>query len=163
MSVNKAVGRIRSWRESPAKFVYEQFGEPPDKWQKEALDVFPSQDPDKIRMSLQACAGPGKSAVLAWCGLNFLACYAERGEHPKGAAVACTRVNLKDNLWTEIAKWHGRSEFLRSAFEWGAERITNLYGAIAIQLETILRMLGLTSIADLRGRKDLLVYKGSSE
>ena len=44
--------------------------------------------------------------------------------------------------------------------EWGAQRISNLYQSYAIQLRTILRKLGLTSITQLRGRKDLLRYLG---
>ncbi len=42
--------------------------------------------------------------------------------------------------------------------EWGAQRISNLYSALSIQLKAILRQLGLTSIRELRGRKDLLRY-----
>jgi glutamate synthase domain-containing protein 2 len=45
--------------------------------------------------------------------------------------------------------------------EWGAERIANYYDALAYQLIEILRRLGLTDIAELRGRKDLLVYTGT--
>lgn len=115
--------KLKSWKENPAKFVNELFGIVPDKWQEEALRVFPSQDPLKQRISLQACAGPGKSAVEAWCGLNFLTCYGEKGEHPKGACVSTTGDNLKDNLWPEFAKWMGRSEFLSKVFEWQKERI----------------------------------------
>lgn len=114
---------LKRWRENPAVFVNEVFGVEPDKWQLKALEAFPSQAPDKLRLSLQACAGPGKSAVLAWCGWNFLACYGERGDHPKGAAVSVTADNLKDNLWPEFAKWQGRSEFLTGAFQWTKERI----------------------------------------
>jgi glutamate synthase domain-containing protein 2 len=47
--------------------------------------------------------------------------------------------------------------------EWGAQRISNLYEAIAIQLRDILRRLGLRSIAELRGRVDLLKYTGKKE
>jgi glutamate synthase domain-containing protein 2 len=43
--------------------------------------------------------------------------------------------------------------------EWGAERIGKYYEALAFQLEDILRRLGLADIADLRGRKDFLVYR----
>ncbi len=42
--------------------------------------------------------------------------------------------------------------------DWGAERISNLYGSFAMQLKDILRKLGLKSIQELRGRKDLLKY-----
>lgn len=43
---------------------------------------------------------------------------------------------------------------------WGAQRVSNFYGSLKVQLEDILRKLGLTSIRQLRGRKDLLVYTG---
>lgn len=116
-----AQDNIRRWREHPDAFVREQFGIEPDLWQLEALRAF--ADPTKQRLSLQACAGPGKTTVLAWCGWNFLSCYAEKGEHPKGAAVSITSDNLKDNLWPEFAKWQGRSAFLQQAFTWNKERI----------------------------------------
>lgn len=73
---------------------------------------------------MKACKGPGKTAGLAWCIWNFMSCYADRGEHPKGAAVAITEDNLKDNLWPELAKWQGRSPFLKGAFDWQKERIS---------------------------------------
>ena len=43
-----------------------------------------------IPRALQAWAGPGKSAVLAWYAWNLLGCYGDKGEHPKGAAVSIT-------------------------------------------------------------------------
>lgn len=123
MRTEKAKARIRSWRENPVQFVYDNFQVDPDPWQREALSAFASTDEDKRRISLQACAGPGKSAVLAWCGWNFLGCYAEKGNHPKGAAVSITADNLKDNLWPEFSKWQSRSEYLKAAFTWTKERI----------------------------------------
>lgn len=115
--------KLKTWRENPAQFVNEVFGVEPDAWQLDVLSKFPSMDPEYQRMSMQACAGPGKSAVLAWCGWNFLSCYGSRGDHPKGAAVSTTHTNLMDNLWPEFSKWQGRNEFLRSAFTWTKERI----------------------------------------
>lgn len=44
--------------------------------------------------------------------------------------------------------------------DWGAERLSNLYSSYAWQLQDILRRLGLTSIKQLRGRTDLLVFGG---
>lgn len=44
--------------------------------------------------------------------------------------------------------------------DWGAERLSNLYRAIQSQLQEILRRLGLRSISELRGRTDLLIYRG---
>lgn len=116
-----AQSNIRRWRENPVSFVLDQFGIEPDRWQADTLRAF--ADPSKQRISLQACAGPGKTAVLAWCAWNFLACYGAKGEHPKGAAVSVTRDNLADNLWPELAKWRGRSPFLQRAFQATSERI----------------------------------------
>lgn len=116
-----AVGNIRRWKADPAQFVREHFGVEPDAWQAKTLAAF--ADPSKQRISLQACAGPGKTAVLAWCGWNFLSCYAEHGEHPKGAAVSIDATNLETNLWPELAKWRERSPFLKAAFTWTKTRI----------------------------------------
>jgi glutamate synthase domain-containing protein 2 len=44
--------------------------------------------------------------------------------------------------------------------EWGAQRISNLYQSIQLQLCQVLRRLGLRSIRELRGRTDLLLYTG---
>lgn len=45
--------------------------------------------------------------------------------------------------------------------EWGAQRLSNFYRSLHTQLTDILRRLGLRSIAELRGRRDLLVYTGT--
>lgn len=114
---------IKRWRESPASMVHERFGVEPDHWQLQVLEAFASKDPDKIRISMQACAGPGKTAALAWCAWNFLLCYGDVGEHPKAAAISITRENLDDNLWAELAKWQSRCEILSRAFTWTKTRI----------------------------------------
>ena len=46
---------------------------------------------------------------------------------------------------------------------WGAERISNLYGAFQTRLREILRQLGLSQIGALRGRTDLLRYSRQAE
>jgi len=101
--------------------VREQFGAEPDPWQVDALVAF--ADPAIRRISLQACAGPGKSTILAWCGWYFLATQATPNGHPKGLATSITAQNLRDNLWAEFAKWHANSEFLKAAFTWSPSRI----------------------------------------
>lgn len=118
-----AAKKLKDWRERPARFVIENFQATPDAWQLDVLDAFASPDPTKRRIAMQACAGPGKSTILAWCIWNFLACYGSPGEHPKGACVSITSDNLKDNLWAELSKWQERSEFLKRAFMWTKERI----------------------------------------
>ncbi len=47
--------------------------------------------------------------------------------------------------------------------EWGAQRIINVYAAYAEQLRDILRNLGLKSISELRGRRDLLKFVGNQK
>ena len=102
--------------------VYEMFGVMPDIWQEIALQAFADERPDLQRIALQACAGPGKSAALAWIAINFMLCYASEGEHPKGAAVSMTWDNLKDNLWAEIYKWYSRNDYLKQEFVWTQTR-----------------------------------------
>jgi phage terminase large subunit len=119
----KARRKIKDWRANPCKFVWDNFKVEPDAWQRDVLEAFTSPEPSKRRISMQACAGPGKSAVLAWCGWLFIGCYGAPGDHPKGAVVATTKDNLTDNLWPEFSKWQGRSDYLSSEFTWTKSRI----------------------------------------
>lgn len=112
---------IAHWRRDPVAFVRDNFKVEPDAWQVDALLAF--ADPSVQLISLQACAGPGKSAVLAWCGWYFLSCWGEPGEHPKGFCVAITGDNLASNLWPEYAKWQQKSPYLLACFTWTSERI----------------------------------------
>ena len=118
MTVEKAQARIREWRRDPVKFVVDNFGVEPDEWQRDALVLLGGEFNPKRRLCMKACTGPGKSALLAWVGWHRLACFAKKGEHPKGAALSITRDNLADNLWAELSKWQKRSPFLSSAFTW---------------------------------------------
>lgn len=121
-TLQEAAVKMKGWRENPSKFVFDNFQVTPDPWQAQALEHLARTDV-KPRLSLQACVGPGKSAVLAWSGWYAMACRGGRGEHPKGAAVSITQDNLKDNLWAELSKWRERSTYLKSAFEWTKERV----------------------------------------
>lgn len=114
--------RIKLWRHEPVQFVIDNFKVKPDVWQAEFLTAFGNQDEPRMRIALQACAGPGKTAGLAWAGLNFMSCYGAIGQHPKGIALSITADNLKDNLWSEIAKWHGTSAYLKWGFDYTSER-----------------------------------------
>jgi hypothetical protein len=96
-------------------FVREVFKATPDPWQDEVLAAFP----DSQRLAMKACKGPGKSTILAWLAWNFLA----TRPHPKIAATSVTSDNLSDGLWTEMAKWQNRSEFLKQSFTWQKTRI----------------------------------------
>lgn len=118
--MSPAAAKIKRWREKSILFVTEELKATPDKWQEKTLEAW--DNPAIQRISLQACAGPGKSALEAWLGLHFLSTRGNVGDHPKGAAVSITGDNLKDNLWPEFAKWQQRSEFLKHAFTWNSER-----------------------------------------
>lgn len=113
--------RIAEWRRDPLKFVRDVFQAEPDAWQADTLEVIGR--PGRKRVAMKACAGPGKTAVLAWAGWHRLACFAAKNEHPKGLAVSITGDNLHRNLWAEMARWRNASEFLRRAFEWTNSRI----------------------------------------
>jgi phage terminase large subunit len=119
--LHAAADKIAEWRRDPVCFVRENFNVEPDAWQKDELRAF--ADPSIQRIATQACAGPGKSAVKAWEGWNFLSCYGDKGHHPAGYALSVTGDNLRDNLWKELALWRARSEFLTAAFEWQKEQI----------------------------------------
>lgn len=117
-----ASARIAEWRRDPLKFVREVFGAEPDAWQAEVLQLLGK--PGRKRVAMKACAGPGKTAVLAWVGWHRLACFAAKNEHPKGIAVSITGDNLRRNLWAEMARWQNASPFLQRAFEWTGARIS---------------------------------------
>ena len=52
------------WKARPDVMVRELFEVEPDKWQDDALRLFPTSP----RLAMKACAGPGKTCVLAWMG-----------------------------------------------------------------------------------------------
>lgn len=105
----EAADQIRRWRESPATMVRELFGVEPDAWQQDALEEFPKSR----RLCMKACAGPGKTAVLAWLGWNFML----TRPHPKIGCTSISGDNLKSNLWAELARWRGKSPLLQRLFE----------------------------------------------
>lgn len=123
MTLTPGQEKIIQWRRNPNTMVSDLFGVTPDLWQQDVLSVFPSQDRDKLRIALKAAVGPGKSACLAWLGWAFLLCYADKGQHPKGAALSVTWDNLRDNLWAEFARWYQRSPLLQALFDMTSEKI----------------------------------------
>jgi phage terminase large subunit len=111
----EAADNILRWIERPDIFVREVFGVTPDPWQDDVLRAFPTHQ----RIAMQACKGPGKTALLAWVAWNFLA----TRPYPKVAATSITADTLADTLWSEMAKWQQKSPFLLAAFEWQKTRI----------------------------------------
>ncbi len=117
--------QLKEWREGRGilKFGADNFNFIGDKWQERALLAFASNKPEHRRISLQACAGPGKTAIEAIAGWWFMGVQGDEVEHPKGAAVSISKENLRDNLWAEFAKWRNVSPYLRSQFTWTSNRI----------------------------------------
>ncbi len=114
----RAADRLVRWRLDPIAMVLEEFGVTPDAWQADVLTAF--ANPAIQRIAMKACKGPGKTAVEAWCILNFLA----TRPSPKIIATSITEGNLHTNLWPELAKWIGRSPFFTAAFEWTKTRVS---------------------------------------
>ena len=116
--VAAARAKIASYREYPygaCRFVDEQFHVTPDHFQEQALIAW--VDPSIQRISLQAAAGVGKSAVMAWCAWHFLGVQClDPIRHPKGLVTGVTDANLRDNFWAEMATWQGASPWLSTAF-----------------------------------------------
>lgn len=100
---------IRKWRERPSQMVRDLFGVEPDAWQIEALDAFPTSR----RVAMKACAGPGKTAVLAWLGWNFIL----TRPHSMTGCTSISGDNLKAGLWTEFARWRAKAPILQKLFE----------------------------------------------
>jgi len=114
---DEALSSLRRWRDSPLAFVQEVLKVVPDPWQEEALKAIATQQ----RVALIACKGPGKSCFEAWVIWWFMA----TRPYPKIACTSITGDNLRDGLWTELAKWQQRSPLLSGLFEWRQERIVN--------------------------------------
>lgn len=118
-----SVERLADWRMDPRKFVREVWpGTVPDAWQDDGLAEFGNQKPI-VRQSFQGPTGNGKSALMVWCGLNFLTTYGEPAHHPIGKCLAVTRENLEAHLWTEYARWINASPLMSAMFEHNSERI----------------------------------------
>jgi phage terminase large subunit len=118
---------LRLWREKPQAFVRDVFGVVPDKWQDEALEAFPHEP----RLAMKACAGPGKTAVLGWLGHNFLL----TRPHARVGATSISGANLKANLWTELARWYGKSDLLQATFNMTATEISSRSSPATWKLE----------------------------
>jgi phage terminase large subunit len=132
-----AMQRVASYREPPhgaKRFVSEQFHVTPDPWQEEVLEAWLVPGPGELgsidtfqrvgRISLQAAAGVGKSAVMAWCAWHFIACMClDEYAPPKGLVTGITNDNVRDNFWAEMARWQAVSPWLTFAFRHTDKRI----------------------------------------
>lgn len=106
---SRLVDAIHKWHWHPASMVKDLFGVTPDAWQDEVLECFPKTP----RIAMLACAGPGKSATLAWLGWNYLL----TRRSPWIGVTSITGDNLKSGLAREMAHWYERSPLLKQMFE----------------------------------------------
>ena len=111
----KLVDAMYRWRQKPSTMVRELFGATPDPWQEEALDAYPGNP----RLAMKSAKGPGKSTTLSWIGWNFLL----TRKHPKCVATSISGGNLRDGLWSELAKWRQKAPLLQNMFEQTTTRI----------------------------------------
>lgn len=133
---------LRSWRDSPIKFVEEALdlkgrGYKITKQQldglnkikkivnakrkaflKQKLSIEEEEYSKKIGVSIMSGKGTGKDCFGAWVILWFLSCF----PYPKIGCTANTRKQLRDVLWSEIAKWL-RNSVANSWLVWQVERI----------------------------------------
>jgi phage terminase large subunit len=122
--VNASQKQLEFWRNNVTQFARDMFKVEPDKWQKKVYAAFSdTNDPKAWRISMQACAGPGKTHALAVCIWNFMLCYSEEGYHPNGAAMSCDSDNLRDGLWKELNVLMQRSDLIKSQFVFTTEKI----------------------------------------
>lgn len=135
-----AAETLQRWKRDPVQMCLEEFNFEPDKWQARALRAFPKrydtpETKQYQRIALQACVGPGKTAVEAILGWNFMTCYSDGLNHPQAAAVSIDGANLKANLWKELAKWRDRSLFLQQSFEMNSDVVYERNNPLTWRLE----------------------------
>lgn len=122
MSDEVAVEALRAWRADPIRMARDLFDFTPDRWQAKVMRSWADPIPKK-RIAMQACAGPGKSAMEALLGWHFQLCHSDGEYHPQGACVSISGANLRNGLWKEFAFWRERSPLLMQLFEQTTQRI----------------------------------------
>ena len=114
---------IARWKSDIVYFCSSELKFIPDIWQEKALKAFADSDTPRMKIALSACAGPGKTGVIACMILWFITCCVSEGEHPRGAAMSESWTTLQNTLWSEVGKWMDNSPFLMSAFVWTRDRL----------------------------------------
>lgn len=113
--MNPSADKLTLWRERPDIFVREVFQAEPDPIQDQILKAFPKSP----RIALKASKGTGKTCCLAWLAWNFLL----TRPHPIIAVTSISAENLSDGLWTEMARWRGKSPLIKEMFVWTKTKI----------------------------------------
>jgi phage terminase large subunit len=109
----------KAWLRSandPLLFVTDVLGASPEPWQAQALNLIGGND----RVSIRAGHGVGKTTFLAWVVLWFMLTRMPF----KIPITANSQDQLRDVVWPELRKWHGRlPEPLKAEIEVAAERL----------------------------------------
>lgn len=115
--------KLREWRADCRIFVRDVPRHEPDPWQDlfyAAVSGFDTGAETAQRMlALIACKGPGKSHALANAGMWWMF----TRWHANGIALSITQNNLRDCLWSELARVRERSKLLQHYFDFTASRI----------------------------------------
>lgn len=90
-------GLIAAWRDDPVLFVRSVFGAEPQAWQERVLRGLNEHS----LVSIRSGKGVGKSSLLAWIILWFLATRTD----VKVPCTANSQSQLYDVLWAECRKW----------------------------------------------------------
>ncbi len=102
----------KTYRQDPVLFARDVIGYEPDTWQADTLrDI---ADPTCRRVSVRSGQGVGKTATEAVALMWFLSCF----PYARVVATAPTSRQLNDVLWSEVAKWQGKSPLLSVILKW---------------------------------------------
>jgi hypothetical protein len=107
-----------AYRDDPVKMVEDLFGAVPDPRQEVVLRAFPPSP----RLAIQAAAGVGTTACLAWLAWNFMLTREDDCE----IGVTASTSHLLHELWNELKKWYDVSDVLKNRFEFRRASIRSL-------------------------------------
>ena len=113
----KDAGLILKWRRDPVLFAQDVFKIELDEWQKDGLMSICNNK----RTAFKASKGVGKTALLAIACWWFITTRYDA----KIVATSISGDNLRDGLWSELAKWQAKSEMLTQYFTWTNTRVTH--------------------------------------
>ncbi|HEY4037826.1 MAG TPA: terminase [Burkholderiaceae bacterium] len=132
-SEDLTIEQLARFYANPLAFVLWAFpwGEPgrlededgPDVWQADILRTIGerlragAEAQEAIRIAVASGHGIGKTALIAWLLLWFIA----TREHPQIVATANTRTQLLTKTWRELGKWH-KLFIVGDWFEWTATK-----------------------------------------
>lgn len=102
--------KLPAYRNSALLFAEEVLRFSPDDWQRRVLNDLSGYD----RVTVRSGQGVGKTGVEAVAALWFLSCF----PFARVVATAPTKQQLHDVLWSEIAKWQGKSPVLSEILAW---------------------------------------------